>query len=382
MLKLGSGSLLKISILFVLSVAHAAFAAAQTAPAKSQSTLKLETGRQIYEAGCVSCHGPDGKGQPKYLAGFEPPATFPDFTDCPTSTPEPDVQWRAIITHGGSARSFSRIMPAFGELLTREQINKVIGYLRGLCDEPRWPRGDLNLPRPLVTEKAFPENETVVSASLNAQGAAGVSSETIYERRIGATAMVEAVVPFDFTKAGGNWASAFGDLALGYKQKLFHSEESGTIVSAGGELAAPTGNTIVGTGGESTTFEAFAAYGQLLPAQSFLQVHTGVELPAHPDKKPRAYYLRTAFGKTFTTGDGLGRRWTPMIEFIGDRDLVNGARTNWDVIPEIQIPLSKRMHLLGDVGFRFPVNNRADRPRQFMFYVLWDWMDGGLLQGW
>jgi hypothetical protein len=38
--------------------------------------------------------------------------------------------------------------------------------------------------------------------------------------------------------------------------------------------------------------------------------------------------------------------------------------------------------VLGNIGFRFPVNNTAVRPRQFMFYVLWDWFDGSLLEGW
>ena len=102
----------------------------------------------------------------------------------------------------------------------------------------------------------------------------------------------------------------------------------------GGELIAPTGNKTLGTGGESTVFEAFAAYGQLLPASSFLQLHTGIELPAHPDQLARAYYLRTAIGKTFATDGGHGRRWSPMVEFIADRELVTGAKTNWDVVPE------------------------------------------------
>lgn len=71
-----------------------------------------------------------------------------------------------------------------------------------------------------------------------------------------------------------------------------------------------------------------------------------------------------------------------MVEFIADRELVSGAATNWDVIPELQIPINTRMHLLGNLGFRFPANHTAGRPRQLMFYVLWDWVDGGLLQGW
>jgi len=316
------------------------------------------------------------------LTGFERPPTFPDFGDCPTSTAEPDVQWRAVITNGGQARSFSRVMPAFKDLLTARQIDQVIDYLRGMCRETRWPQGDLNFPRTLVTEKAFPENETVVSASINAQGEPGVGSTVFYERRIGSSAMIEVIVPYDFTHESGSWGAAFGDLALGYKQTLFHSLAKGSIFSAGGELAVPTGNTAVGTGGESTVFEAFAAYGQRLPADSFLQLHTGIELPAHPDKKPRAYYLRTAIGKTFMTSEGLGRRWSPMVELIADRDLVSGATTTVDVIPELQIPMSKRMHILGNIGFKFPATNTEGRPRQVMFYVLWDWVDGGLLQGW
>ena len=71
-----------------------------------------------------------------------------------------------------------------------------------------------------------------------------------------------------------------------------------------------------------------------------------------------------------------------MMEIIADRDLVSGATTNWDIMPEIQIPMSKRMHILGNIGFRIPANHTEGRQKQVMFYVLWDWVDGGLLQGW
>lgn len=358
-------------------------AQAPPSPPPPGSTLaKLQTGKEIFQAGCASCHGPDGSGQADNLRGFELPATFPDFPDCPTSTVEPDVQWRAIITNGGPIRGFSQIMPSFKDLLSQEQIGKVIDHLRSLCTEPAWPRGNLNLPRALVTEKAFPENETVVAGGFNAQGEAGLGSSVIYERRIGATAMVEAIIPYDFSHAGGNWGASFGDLALGYKQTLYHNLRRGNIFSVGGELIAPTGNKVLGNGGESTIFEAYGAYGQIFPGNSFLQLHSGIELPAHPAKVARAYYLRSAIGKSFVTNGGHGRRWSPMVELIADRELVSGASTNWDVVPELQIPLNKRMHVLGNIGLRIPVNNTVDRPRQLLFYGLWDWADGGLLQGW
>lgn len=214
----------------------------------SDAVSKLQTGEEIYKAGCVACHGPDGRGQPKAIAGFDPPDTFPDFTDCPTSTPEPDIQWRSQITRGGPARAFSEIMPAFGDLLTQEQIGKVIEYLRSLCTEKSWPLGNFNLPRPLVTEKAFPENEAVVGGGFNLQGGPGGNVTSIYERRIGPAGMIEAAVPYQFTHDATGTHSAFGDIALGYKRKLWDSLQKGSIVSAGGEVIAPTGNSAIGTG--------------------------------------------------------------------------------------------------------------------------------------
>jgi mono/diheme cytochrome c family protein len=344
--------------------------------------LVLDTGRDIYMAGCVSCHGPDGSGQFQSLAGFERPSTFPDFSDCAGATPEPDVQWRAIITNGGPARGFSTIMPSFKDALTQEQIGKVIEYLRGLCKVEAWPRGNFNLPRPLLAEKAFPENEAVVSGAFDTSEASSGGMTVIYEGRIGPSGMVEMKLPYEYSHDSGASRSGFGDVAIGYKRKLFDDLKKGSILSAGGEWSVPTGNADIGTGGESAAFEAFAAFGQILPRDGFVQVHSAIELPLHPDKVPRAFFVRTAIGKTFSTDLGLGRRWSPMVELIADRDLETGASTNWDIVPEIQIPVSKRMHILANVGLRVPLNNREDRPNQFLFYLLWDYVDGSLTQGW
>ena len=348
----------------------------------ANSRLRLGSGREIYMAACVSCHGPDGTGQSQNLAGFQRPSSFPDFTDCHGSSGEPDLQWRAVITNGGPARGFSQIMPAFKDALTQEQIGKVIEYLRSLCTQKAWPRGNLNLPRAQITEKAFPEDEVVLTGSTNLHGAPAGNATTIYEKRIGPSGEIEAGVPYNIAHTSGVSHSGFGDISLGYKRKLFDSLKAGSIFSLGGEVTVPTGDWRLGLGGGSPVFEAYAAYGQILPAYSVLQLHTGYELSTLPNKVPRAYYLHTALGKTFITGGGLGRWWTPMTEFIADRDLVAGARTNWDVAPEIQIPISKRMHILANVGVRVPVNNTESRPKQFLIYFLWDYLDGTLKQGW
>jgi hypothetical protein len=44
--------------------------------------------------------------------------------------------------------------------------------------------------------------------------------------------------------------------------------------------------------------------------------------------------------------------------------------------------LSKRQHILANFGMRLPITDRASRPRQFVAYLLWDWFDGGFLDGW
>ena len=273
-------------------------------------------------------------------------------------------------------------MPSFKDLLTQEQIGKVVEYLRHFCAEPAWPRGNLNLPRALITEKAFPENETVVAGAISAHGSPGVGSTVIYEKRIGATAMLEAIVPFDFTRdrAPGVPPSAISRSVT--SRRCFTASGTAPSSASAASSACPPAMRPRAAAATSTVFETFAAFGQLLPASGFLQVQTGFELPAHPDQLSRAYFLRTAIGKTFSQEDGHGRRWSPIVEFIAERDLVSGGATNWDIVPELQIPLSKRMHILGSVGLRIPVNHTGDRRKQVLFYLLWDWMDGGLTQGW
>ena len=108
---------------------------------KPTPELKLDTGKEIFEAACIGCHGPGGKGQPQSTLGFEPPSTYPDFTDCNGSAREKNFDWRATIHEGGRARGFVEIMPAFGEALNAEQIEMVMQYLREQCSDPAWPRG-------------------------------------------------------------------------------------------------------------------------------------------------------------------------------------------------------------------------------------------------
>ena len=118
-----------------------------------------EEAKQLYADACASCHGDDGKGK---VTGLGVTAELPDFTWCAFNSEESDRDWALVVAEGGPAAGRSEQMPAFREALTEQQINLVIAYVRTFCTED-WPSGDLNFPRPLVTEKAYPENEVVLS---------------------------------------------------------------------------------------------------------------------------------------------------------------------------------------------------------------------------
>jgi mono/diheme cytochrome c family protein len=368
----------------ILILIPIAATAQQPTPSQQASTkgMKLDTGEEIFRASCIGCHGQDGAGQPQTILGFEPPATFPDFTDCNGSTRERTADWNAVIHEGGPIRGFSDIMPSWKEALTDQQIDKLTDYLRSRCEERGWPLGELNLPRALFTEKAFPEDEWVLTNSTNLNQSGESTGELVWEKRFGRRNQLEFAAPYGFVQgSNGGWFGGIGDLVMGYKRVLMaHGTRS--IFSLQGEAIMPTGNKSRGVGSGVTTFETFAAFGQTLTRSSFLQIQTGFELPTDTSKASSVYYWRNAIGKSFTQNGRVGRAWTPMVEILGERDLVAGATMNWDIAPEVQITLNKRQHVRLNVGVRTPMNNTAGRSTQLAMYVLWDFFDGGLLEGW
>jgi mono/diheme cytochrome c family protein len=333
-------------------------------------------GRELYLNACAACHGADGRGLTAATLGFETPV--PDFTDCSFATPEADPDWMAIVHEGGPVRAFDRRMPAFGDALTDGEIQSILDYIRTLCSDPRWPRGELNLPRALVTEKAFPENETVISTEVSRHGGGAVTNVLEYERRIGAQAQIELVVPFTTRQSSRQWNAGLGDVAIALKRALFHSMASGRIVSAGAEAVFPTGKESEGLGGGTAVVEPFVMLGQILPDDAFLHAQAGAELSTGGD---REYFWRAAIGKTFVSG-AYGRAWSPILEVLADREIGIDAATHWDVLPQMQVSLSKRQHILINGGVRIPLNGRSGRGTQVLTYLLWDWFDGGIRDGW
>jgi len=337
------------------------------------------TGADIYRAACVSCHGPDGRGMPRSSVGFDTP--LPDFTDCSFATAEADPDWHAVVSRGGPIRGLDHHMPSFGEALSPGDISLAIGYVRSFCaDRAKWPQGDLNFPRAFFTEKAFPENETVWTTAFTGGDEKSVGNTLVYEHRIGARSQFEIAAPLDFLQDGsGQWTKGIGDVAVAFKHAFYASMNTGAIFAAGGEVAFPSGNEAKGLGNGYFIGEVFGMYDQALPRNSYLQIHGGFEAPSD-STQPKEVYLRTAIGTTFNSDHGQGRSWSPQVEVLFARPF--GEPAEWDIVPQLQVSLSKLQHVLVAGGVRIPVTQRESRSPQVVAYFLWDWFDGSVFSFW
>ncbi len=334
----------------------------------------------LYESGCAACHGSDGRGRTLEDRGFE--LELPDFTDCEFASREPDPDWYAVIHEGGPVRAFGRMMPAFGDALTEDEIHSILRHVRTFCTDDDWPRGEFNVPRPIFTEKAFPEDETVFTLAVDTDDSDAVTFDLLYEKRFGPRGMVEINAPIGTRNSPLDGGSNFGigDLSVGYKYALFHDLQRGDAFSIGGEVVLPTGKSKDGFGSDSTKVELYGAYVKLLPGDGFLQTQVLGEFAVDGPAEDEAA-IRAVLGKTFTEGE-FGRAWSPMLEVLASRETGSGSNTTVDLVPQLQVALNRRQHILLNVGVRVPVSNAQGRKPQFVVYLLWDWFDGGFRDGW
>jgi mono/diheme cytochrome c family protein len=350
----------------------------QTSPAQTGRAPVQPTAEQVYRTACATCHGPDGKGAPRSVVGFETP--LPDFSDCAFATGEPDQDWFAVVHEGGPVRALDRHMPAFGDALSADGIRLAISHIRSFCSDQGWPQGDLNLPRAFFTGKAFPENEAVWTMAFTGGGQRSFESALVYERRLGARNQIELVAPIaGLQDTSGGWSRGLGDVALAFKRTLHASVRRGQISAAGLEVILPTGNEANGRGNGYTVFEPFAMWGQTLPRNSYVQLHAGIELPSH-SRGPRQPFMRSSVGTTLAGDRGFGRAWSPQVELLWARRERGPAE--WDVVPQLQVTLSKLQHVMLAAGVRVPITQREERRPQALLYLLWDWIDGGFFAGW
>ena len=338
-------------------------------------------GQALFAQNCAACHGDNAAGDRKPSdIGFAFP--MPNFTDCSFATREADQDWLASIHRGGRARGFPRAMPAFDTALSDDEMKAIAKFLRSKCAGSPWVRGEFNLPLAMFTEKAFPEDEVLNLTSFATNGPEAITSTTIFEKRIGPTGQLEVNLPFSSIDSGQGVKTGIGDLAVAYKQNVLADVDSGNILSVLGEVVAPTGNYAQGLGQGTFSFETHALFAHLFDNNYFLQgdvygaYFAGKQLPDE-------LHGNFGLGRIFYEDDGWGRSWTPQVELLTTQPFASGAKLDWDVVPQLQVSLSRRQHVLFSIGERIPLNDRGtQREPMLVAYLIWDWYDGGLFEGW
>jgi hypothetical protein len=335
-----------ISLVLLLAFTGAAFAQPASTP------------DEMYRAWCARCHAEDGTGRvPTPTVKVEPM----DFTDCRVTTPEPDADWELVIARGGPAAGLSSEMPGFGDALGPEQIRGLVAHIRSFCGEPEWPHGNLNLPLPVFTEKAFPENELLVRPVVTHRRGepASLRLRAVYERRVGRRGHAEVGFPFESVSGVSGREVGIGDVSVAGKYVLHASHEPARILTAGLEVVLPTGSE--SRGGSTMGLEPYLAAGTVW-RNVYLQTQFKIEFPAGG--------LREIVYGVYAGRDlaGVPDTWTLGLE-------LNGVDGDVAVTPQARKGLTRTGALAAAFGIRIPINNRDHQPTRYAGYLLWEYLD-------
>ena len=317
---------------------------------------------ETFQKFCSACHGTDGTGRTDNLALATRPM---DFTNCSVTTAEPDIDWHLVIQDGGPIAGLSSQMPAFGDVLDATQMARLVAFIRSFCTEPGWPSGNLNFPRPIFTEKAFPENEVVVlPAVLHGAGQeVAARLRAVYERRIGQRAHVEVGAPLE-TAGGTPRHTGLGDITVAGKYVLHTDSRSTRLVTGGLEVSLPTGRSRRGLGAGTTIVEPYLAFGTTI-LDVYAQTHVKLELPARRPWAARDLVYNVYPGRDLSQ---TGNTWTLGIE-------LNGVDDHVAVTPQVRKGLTRTGALAVAAGVRLPVNQRDTHQMRWVGYLLWEYLE-------
>ncbi len=329
---------------------------------------------EMWGAWCARCHGEDGSGKVN-----EPTITVEpmDFTDCSLASAEPDADWERAIAKGGAGVGLSPQMPAFEDSLQPEQITAFVSHMRGFCTEPRWPSGNANFPRPIITEKAFPENEFLILPAIshfpeeNAPSITEGMFKAVYERRLGKRSMIEIGIPLVSTNAFIDRTTGLGDVAVAFKHAVYNAGPR--IVSLGLEVSMPTGDRFKAHGQGTTVFEPFVSAGNMF-GNWYVQTQLKAEFPADLLRADKAFVYNAYVGRDTSAAPDT---WTLGVELNGDVAFPDTSPVSSLVAltPQVRKGLTGTGALAAAFGMMLPLNKREEQGVRWVGYLLWEYLE-------
>lgn len=345
--------------------------------------IKNMNGKQIYEYFCSKCHGIDGRGDipDEIKQNWDVPP--PDFTDGYFNSKEPRKDWYTVIKYGGSRLGLSQTMPAFGDVFTDEQIYDVIEHIKSFVDQKKYPQGELNFIRSHYVTKAYVEQEFLLIPTYtykfeNGHNINDTKIVLYYANRFATRFQYEVKLPIQNLNSCVQKTTGVGDLELGLKYALYDDHKNLSIFTTGFEFSIPTGNEAKGFGNGTSIFVPYIAVAKGFKEKIQLQGSVKIETPVKKSKGETS--LIYAISTTLTLPKDR-RGIYPGFEIVGTKTLGVNKHTI-SIVPKLYIALTKRGHLAISLGREIPIYGGIPFKYRYVSFILWDYVDGGILSGW
>ncbi len=336
----------------------------------------LARGEAVYSTHCVSCHGSAGQPDPESALVKALGIVPANFSDKLFNSREPASDWKTVVTHGGPALGFSEMMPAFGGTLSESDIDAVLAYIKtAIGGEHDYPDGDLNLFLPLRTKKAFPEDEWVWKQRYSGlDGDDSLKNTLEYEFRIGNRA--QGVL--EITHESNGDSSEFGHLEPGFKYVIRHNRRAGFILTGAAQVGVPLNSDA------HWEFLPYLAVGKIINDDFTFQGSGRLKLDLEDSGKSSAEFA----GVMHWTHTTWPRNVFPALEIVAEVPFERGAGADRkdavqvSLLPQARIGLNRRGNIALNVGVELPLNDTDRYDWRGYVYFIWDFADGGLLEGW
>ncbi len=325
-------------------------------------------GREIFEKNCIMCHGEDAKGTGQLAAAL--PVRPANLTDCRLTAEDPVEVVEGIIRHGGPYAGRSSVMPAFGSALTDDEIADIARYVKSLCADPDWVPGELNFPRPLITDKAFPEQEMIVGGRFGRNGKNVSEYFGRLEYRVNGLTNIEIISrALSINPNIGPTESGLGDTSLSVKRVVAFSPRYRALASVGMELTLPTGSNRRGLGDGSVVFEPNLRAG-VDWKQIVVQAAGALIFPERSSNINSMAKLDVAIGRYYSPDPRL--YITPMIEFNTITRISGPAtgETKSAILPQIRV---KWLVWALGVGVQVPITDARDFEVRPLFDLVYEY---------
>ena len=272
-------------------------------------------------------------------------AASPRPSQTPTGSPSSITAARCARSIGACRRSPTRSRTP--------RSRSVVAHLRSFCRDEAWPRGELNLPRAQFTEKAFPENEALVTTAIDAEGPGAID----HARRL--RAALRRAEP-DRNRAAGLGRERRRIVARRRRRRRRRGQacprpQPRARRDRERRRRARAAHRRRGLGARVTRVEPFVSFGQLLPVRRVRSGASRRRALERSDRAPntrRSGAWRSAGASRGSSSDAPGRRCSSCSVRASSSQ---GERIEWDVVPQLQVTLSKRQHIMVSGGLQLPL---------------------------